>query len=64
MQTTDAAEYLTKKLKEQREIIKDEVIRQTLPQEEYSRLRGVTQGLDFAAQLILDLAKKVEEDDG
>ena len=39
MQTTDAAEYLTKKLKEQREIIKDEVIRQALPQEEYSRLR-------------------------
>ena len=64
MQTTDAAEYLTKKLREQREIIKDEVIRQALPQEEYSRLRGVTQGLDFAVQLILDLAKKVEEDDG
>jgi hypothetical protein len=64
MQTTDAAEYLTKKLKEQREIIKDEVIRLALPQEEYSRLRGVTQGLDFAVQLILDLAKKVEEDDG
>jgi len=64
MQTTDAAEYLTKKLKEQREIIKDEVIRLALPQEEYSRLRGVTQGLDFAVQLILDLAKKVEEYDG
>jgi len=64
MQTIDAAEHLIKKLKEQREIIKDEVIRQTLPQEEYSRLRGVTQGLDFAVQLILDLAKKVEEDDG
>ena len=63
MQTTDAAEYLTKKLKEQREIIKDEVIRLALPQEEYSRLRGVTQGLDFAVQLILDLAKKVEEDE-
>ena len=64
MQTTDAAEYLIKKLNEQRDVIKDEVIRQTLSQEEYSRLRGVTQGLDFAVQLILDLAKKVEEDDG
>lgn len=64
MQTTDAAEYLTKKLREQRDIVKDEVIRTSLSQEEYSRLRGVTQGLDFAVQLILDLAKKVEEDDG
>jgi hypothetical protein len=64
MQTTDAAEYLTKKLNEQREIVKDEVVRQTLSQEEYSRLRGVIQGLDYATQLIRDLAKQVEEDDG
>ena len=64
MQTTDAAEYLIKKLNEQRDVIKDEVIRQTLSQEEYSRLRGVTQGLDFAAQLIRDLAGKLEEEDG
>ena len=64
MQTTDASEYLIKKLSEQRDVIKDEVIRQTLSQEEYSRLRGVTQGLDYAMQLISDLAKKVEEDDG
>jgi hypothetical protein len=64
MQTTDASEYLIKKLNEQRDLIKDEVIRQTLSQEEYSRLRGVTQGLDYAMQLISDLAKKVEEDDG
>ena len=64
MQTTDASEYLIKKLKEQREIVKDEVIRLALSQDEYSRLRGVVQGLDYAAQLILDLARKVEEDDG
>jgi hypothetical protein len=64
MQTTDAAEYLIQKLNEQRDIVKDEVIRQTLSQEEYSRLRGVTQGLDFAAQLIRDLAKRVEDNDG
>ena len=64
MQTTDASEYLIKKLSEQRDVIKDEVIRQTLSQEEYSRLRGVTQGLDFAAQLIRDLAKRVEDNDG
>ena len=64
MQTTDASEYLIKKLNEQRDLIKEEVIRQTLSQEEYSRLRGVTQGLDFAAQLIRDLAKRVEDNDG
>ena len=64
MQTTDASEYLIKKLKEQREIVKDEVIRLALSQDEYSRLRGVTQGLDFAVQLIEDLAKRLEEDDG
>ena len=64
MQTTDASEYLIKKLNEQRELIKEEVFRQTLSQEEYSRLRGIVQGLEHAAQLISDLAKKVEEDDG
>ena len=64
MQTTDAAEYLIQKLNEQRDIVKDEVIRQTLSQEEYSRLRGITQGFDYAVQLISDLARKVEEDDG
>ena len=64
MQTTDASEYLIKKLNEQRELIKEELIRQALSQEEYSRLRGIVQGLEHAAQLISDLAKKVEEDDG
>ena len=59
-----ASEYLIQKLKEQREIVKDEVIRLALSQDEYSRLRGVTQGLDFAAQLIRDLAKRVEDNDG
>ena len=64
MQTTDASEYLIKKLNEQRELIKEELIRQALSQEEYSRLRGIVQGLEHAVQLISDLAKKVEEDDG
>jgi len=63
MKTDTAAEYLIKKLKEQRETVVDEVIRKTLSQEEYSRLRGVTQGLDFAIELIKDLAKTVEESD-
>jgi hypothetical protein len=64
MNTDTAAEYLNKKLKEQREMIREEVIRLPLSQEEYARLRGVIQGLDFATQLINDLALKLENDDG
>jgi hypothetical protein len=63
MKTDNAAEYLTKKLKEQRGLVVEEVIRQTLSQEEYNRLRGVTQGLDYAIELIRDLAKQIEESD-
>ena len=63
MKTDTAAEYLTKKLDEQRSTIIEEVIRLPLQQEEYARLRGVVQGLDFATQLINDLATKVENDD-
>lgn len=64
MNTDTAAEYLVRKLTEQREKIVEEVVRLPLSQEEYARLRGVVQGLDFAAQLIDDLATKLENDDG
>lgn len=64
MNTDTAAEYLVRKLTEQREKIVEEVVRLPLSQEEYARLRGVVQGLDFAAQLINDLATKLENDDG
>lgn len=64
MNTDTAAEYLLRKLNEQRETIVEEVVRLPLSQEEYARLRGVVQGLDFAAQLINDLAIKLENDDG
>ena len=64
MKTDTAAEYLIRKLEEQRDTVKSEVIRQALTQEEYARLRGVVQGLDFAKELIKDLAKQLEEDNG
>jgi hypothetical protein len=64
MQTTDAAEYLIKKLRDHRERIKDSLLDSLLPQDEYSRLRGLAQGLESAVELIQDLAKQVEEDDG
>lgn len=51
------------RLVEQRNTIKDRVVRSILPQEEYARLCGVVQGLDFAEALIKDLAIKLENDD-
>jgi hypothetical protein len=63
MKTDTAAEYLIRKLDEQRETVKSEVIRQALTHDEYARLRGVVQGLDFARELIKDLAREIETSD-
>ena len=63
MNTNTAAEYLIKKLNEQRDALITEVIRLPLSQEEYARLRGVIQGLDFSVQLINDLANKDDTDE-
>jgi hypothetical protein len=64
MHINDASEYLIKKLGDNRERIKDSLIDSLLPQDEYARLRGLAQGLEYAIELIKDLAKRVEEDDG
>jgi hypothetical protein len=63
MKTDTAAELLVKKLTDQRTTLIGEVIRLPLNQEEYARLRGVIQGLDFAVHVINDLAKSVDEDE-
>ena len=63
MKTDTAAEYQIRKLDEQRETVKSEVIRQALTHDEYARLRGVVQGLDFARELIKDLAREIETSD-
>lgn len=63
MKTDTASEYLLEKLKEQREMIKEAFVNQSMPYEEMMRLRGVIQGLDFAQAIIIDLAKQLEDDD-
>jgi hypothetical protein len=63
MKTDTAAELLIKKLIEQRTTLIGEIIRLPLPQEEYARIRGVIQGLDFAVHTINDLAKSIDEDE-
>jgi hypothetical protein len=63
VKTDTASEYLLEKLKEQREMIKEAFVNQSMPYEEMMRLRGVIQGLDFAQAIIIDLAKQLEDDD-
>lgn len=63
MKPDTAAEFLIKKLNDQRSTLVGEIIRLPLPQEEYARIRGVIQGLDFAIFSINDIATKVENGD-
>lgn len=64
MQYSSAIEYLTSKVDEQRKIVEEHVVRGNIKEfSEYQKLCGVIQGLDFTKQLILDLAKKLENDD-
>lgn len=55
--------HLAKKLEEQRESIKDDLIRGNSSLENYQKLCGVVRGLDYAKQLIEDLAQQLEKDD-
>jgi hypothetical protein len=62
MKTDTAAEFLIKKLNEQREMIKEFLVgSKEMSVNDYIRMRGNVQGLDHAIQLITDLAKDVEE---
>ena len=62
MQNQTALDYLIKQTEEQRKIAVDSICR-GLTENEYRRLVGVIQGLDFNTQLIKDLANKLENDD-
>jgi hypothetical protein len=64
MQYSSAIEYLTSKVLEQRKVVEECLVAGKVSDyPEYQRLCGVVQGLDFAKDLILDLAKKLESDD-
>lgn len=63
MSNNNVLYHLVKKLDEQREMVKEDLIRGNSSQESYQKLCGVARGLDYAKQLIEDLANQLETDD-
>ncbi len=63
MAYSNALEYLTAKLDEERTLIVEALIQGKLDEGEYKRLCGALQGLDLAKNHIKDLAKRLERDD-
>jgi hypothetical protein len=63
MRLREPADYLGSKLDDQRMLIIETMIQGKLDEGEYRRLCGVLQGLDFAKNLINDLAKRLEDAD-
>ena len=59
METSTAAEYLIKKLNEQRELIKEHVVSSPQSDHEYCRQCGVAYGLAYAIDLIKQTAENV-----
>lgn len=59
-----AFDSLHNRLEEQREMVVESITRGNLSLEEYKRLCGSLQGLEFAKQTIKDIAKKLEIEDG
>ena len=57
-------EYVESKLVERREQLKETLASGVIKDySEYQRLCGVISGLDYATQIILDLAKRLEKED-
>jgi hypothetical protein len=63
MQTDTAAEYLTKKLLQQRERIVGHILKGVSFEQEYYRSLGLIQGFDYAVELIKTTAQKVANDE-
>ena len=62
MSYSNALEYLSSKLQEERILIVETLIQGKLDEGEYKRLCGALQGLDLAKNHIKDLAKRIEEE--
>ena len=62
MSYSNALEYLESKLKEERNLIVENLIQGKLDEGEYKRLCGALQGLDLAVSYTKDLAKRMDEE--
>jgi hypothetical protein len=63
MSEQSAVEYLLDKYSEQRETVSGVILSGKLSPDEYKRLTGVLQGLEFAQNVVKDLAKRLIEED-
>ena len=63
MREQSVFDYLTEKLAEQRTIIIESLTKGELLHYDYVKLCGSLRGLEYAEELIKDLAKRMEEDD-
>ena len=63
MREQSVFDYLTEKLAEQRTMIIESLAKGELLHTEYVKLCGSLRGLEYAEELIKDLAKRMEEDD-
>jgi len=59
---SNALEYLTQKLEEERVLIVDTLVQGKLDEGEYKRLCGALQGLALAISHTKDLTKRMEEE--
>lgn len=62
MQNPTALDYLIREMEEQRNVVVNSILGGNITEQEYRRLVGVIQGLDFAKTTIRDLAKRLETD--
>lgn len=63
MSETNAVEYMLKQLTDERERAATSILSGRATLEEYHRLCGVLQGLDYAKELLKSTVKMVAEED-
>jgi hypothetical protein len=63
MSTDSVASYLIHKLDQQRNIVKDRILRGDLLIDEYKRLAGINEGITYAIDLINDTQRRIAHDE-